>query len=96
MPEFLRPILARLIGAAVGALASWLVLKVNVELSHEDQVQISAGLMAATAFIFNAVYAVTHKAVNSKINPPDAATKELAEKGKSDQRNLNRLRGIGQ
>lgn len=82
MPEKLRPIIARLIGAAVGALASWLAIRLNAQLSHEDQVQISAGLMAVASFIFNAVYAATHKAVNSRINPADSATKELAKRGK--------------
>jgi hypothetical protein len=92
MPEFLRPILARLVGAAVAALCIWLARKFQVQIDADSQVQLTGAGLAVLWFIGNVAYSLVHKGVNSKINPMDAATNELADKGKSDQRVLKASR----
>jgi len=67
--DFLRPILARIIAAFVGALASYLYAKYGFTLDNESQAAIVSTMFA----IYGIIYAIVHKGVNSKINPVDAA-----------------------
>lgn len=77
MPEFLRPVLARIIASLVGGLAAWLTGK-GIAL---DQSSIDA-FVTVMLTIFTIVYSLVHKAINAKINPTDAARISTATAGK--------------
>ena len=91
MIDFLRPIIGRIAGSVVGALAAWLVGKYGYTIDSGLQSQITDGLVAFMMLVFGVVYALVHKAVSAKVNPGDAATPKLAEQSKLAQNRPGRI-----
>jgi hypothetical protein len=89
MPDFLRPVVARIAGALVAALVTWLASKYGVVIPEEAKGQLTEGTVAAMMTLFTVVYALVHKAVSVKTNPADAASPSLAEEGKDLQKVVN-------
>lgn len=85
MVDALRPILARLIGSLVAALATWLATRWGIQLDEGARGQLTAGLLSVALGVFGVVYSLVHRAVSTRVNPADAATPALAEKGKQEQ-----------
>lgn len=75
---FLRPILSRVVGAWVAALAVWLSAKLGIVLDDSAQEQIIAGGIAVAFALAQTVYAVVHRAIDKRVNPGDAASSHLA------------------
>ena len=88
MPDWLRPIVPRIAGAAVAAIVTWLAAHFGIIVPEEDKAKLTEGVTILLMLIFTVVYALTHKLVSVKANPADAATSTLAVKGKSDQHAL--------
>lgn len=88
MPDFLRPVLARIAGALVGAVVTWLAAHFGIVVPEGAQVNLSESAVIIMMTLFSIVYALVHKAISAKTNPADAATPTLADKGKTDQRVL--------
>lgn len=65
--RLLRPILSRLVGAALVAVSGYLARTVGVPLS--DQV-VQELTVAAVGLV---IYLLTHRAVSAKLNPADIA-----------------------
>lgn len=78
MLNFLRPILSRLIGAWVGALAIWLSTRYGVVLDESQQAQIIGGAVAVLYGIGQTMYAISHRLTDKRVNPGDAASSHLA------------------
>jgi hypothetical protein len=80
----LRPFLARLIAPFVSALILWLGAKIGFEYDvgfiNEATLVVVEGIVWSLA-VFTALYGVLHKWINSRMNPTDAATKTLSERG---------------
>lgn len=89
MPNFLRPILARLAGALVAGLVTWLAGKFGVIISEDVKGQLTEGVVATMLTLFTVVYALVHKAVSVKTNPMDAASPSMVVEGKSEQKTIN-------
>jgi hypothetical protein len=75
MPAIIRPYLARVLAAWIAAASGWASNVIGVEVTADDQ-----------ALIFNAamgvaltVYAVAHRALDSRLNPSDSASPSMAE-----------------
>lgn len=79
MLNVLRPVLARVAAALIGAAAAWLAAK-GVELDAETQAQLIEGIVGLMLAVFGVVYAVAHKMINARLNPADTATPALANK----------------
>lgn len=88
MPDILKVILARLIGAAVAGVATWLFAKYGILIPDEQKAQLTEAIVAAMMTIFTVVYAVVHKLASVKLNPADAATPTLAKHGEAEQARL--------
>lgn len=90
MIDFIRPILARVLGAWIAAACLWLAVHYNITIAPDEQSKVvEAGIIVLLA-IFNTLYALIHRAISVKTNPSDAATPSLAAKGKSEQRTLDK------
>lgn len=84
MPEAWRPIIGRLVAALVGSVAAWIEGRWGFKLDEDSRITlVNFIVMLGT---WGVTYALTHKAVNAKVNPADASTSKLAEQGKVDQR----------
>lgn len=84
--DFLRPILGRLIGSAVGAGAGYLASRFGTVVGADGVQQVTDAGVTLALGAFGVVYSLVHKAVSAKVNPADAATPKLAEKGKVEQK----------
>jgi hypothetical protein len=78
MLNFFRPMLSRVIGAWVAALAVWLSAKAGFVLDDNAQEQIIAGGVAVALAVFQTVYALAHRTIDKRVNPGDAASSHLA------------------
>lgn len=76
--NFVRPMLSRVIGAWVAALAVWLTAKFGVAVDDSQQEQVIAGALAVTFALGQTVYAIVHRLVDKRVNPGDAASGHLA------------------
>lgn len=85
IPDWLRPVLPRVAGAVVAALATWLAARFGIVIPQEDRAKLSEDLVVVMMLIFSVVYALTHKLVSMKANPADAASPKLAAAGKIQQ-----------
>lgn len=90
MSDFLRPILARVLGAWIAAGCLWLAVHYNITIAPDEQSKVIEGGIIVLLAIFNTLYALIHKAISTKTNPADAASVPLAVKGKSEQRTLDK------
>lgn len=95
MPDFLRPVVARLAGALVAALVTWLAGKYGIVIPEEAKGQLTEGTVAIMLALFTAVYALVHRYVSMKTNPTDAATPSMAAEGKIEQKNLDARKDAG-
>lgn len=84
--DFLRPILGRLVGSVVGAGAGWVASKWGTVVDANGVQQVTDAGVTLALGAFGVVYSLVHKAVSAKINPADAASTKLAEKGKIEQK----------
>lgn len=89
--ELFRPVLGRIVGSLVAALATWLEARFGWKLDPASQAQLSAGILVTLMTTFSIVYALVHKAVSAKVNPADAATPAMAEAGKTEARALKQV-----
>jgi hypothetical protein len=81
MPAIIRPYVGRVLAAWIAAASGWAANEIGVEISPDEQ-----------ALIFNAamgvgftVYAIAHRAIDSKLNPADAAKPSVAEASSETQ-----------
>ena len=77
MFNILRPYLARVFASVAAGVALWAGEHFGVNLLPEHVEAISAFLMTLALI----VYGVVHKAINSRVNPTDAAKVDMAAKG---------------
>lgn len=89
MPTWMRPLLPGVLGALVGAAAAWLASK-GIDLDKDTQAQIVEYLVLVILPVFGGVAATTHKIAAKKFNPGDAATTELVEEHKIEQKQLEK------
>jgi hypothetical protein len=80
--KFLRPILSRLIGSWVAALAMWLASHYHIILDESMQEQLIAGFIILIFTVGQTLYAIIHRAIDVHFNPKDIASPTLAEKTK--------------
>lgn len=81
MVDFIRPVLARIVGAVVAGVLTWLATKFGVVIPKETAGQLTENLVAAMLVMFSIIYALVHRAVSVKTNPTDAAQPDLARRG---------------
>lgn len=80
MPDQLRPYISRLVAAAMLWLTSWIGTQFGITVAEEIQRYI------VELVVVLIIYSITHKAVDSKVNPVDAARTSTA-KAHSDHPN---------
>lgn len=80
MPDWIRPILGRIVGSMVAAAATWAASKWGVIIPDEAKGQLTQNAVTVMLFVFTTVYALTHKAVSIKTNPTDSAKPSDAAK----------------
>jgi len=85
MPSFILAALPRILGWLVATLCTFLATKYDIIIPENAQHQVTAYGVGVIVAMWGGIYAITHRSASSKWNPTDAATKELAEVGKSDQ-----------
>lgn len=88
MLNFFRPMLSRVVGAWVAALAVWLSAKLGIVLDDNAQEQIIAGAIAVAFALAQTVYAIVHRSLDKRLNPGDAASSHLADKEKTETARL--------
>lgn len=79
MVDFLRPILARLVGSFVGALAVWFASKYGIIIPDEVKGELTQNAVALMLLVFGIVYSLVHRAVSVKVNPTDTASPAIAK-----------------
>lgn len=87
--DFLRPILGRLIGSAVGAGAAYVASKWGTVIDAQGVQQVTDAGVAIAVGAFGVIYSLVHKAVSAKVNPADAATPKLSAEGKIEQKSAS-------
>lgn len=90
MQNLLTSFAARILGAWIAALASWLLVKYGVTVDVEAQQQLTEHLVGVVIPTFLTLYAVAHRLVSKKTNPGDAASTHLAAKESDEAANLKR------
>lgn len=93
MLNFLRPIVSRIIGSLVAAVALYLSSKLGIVLDDNAQEQIIAGGVAVALALFQIVYAIAHRVIDKRVNPGDAASSHLAVAEKSETATLKARAG---
>ena len=77
-----RTIVSRLAGALAAPLVVWLLAVLGLQVTADDQAGLvgflTEGLTALGMFVGFIVYAVTHRIVDKKVNPADAADRAIA------------------
>ena len=82
MPDELRPVIARLVGAVMPLLLLWVSHLLKIELPAGT----TQGVVETSTVLL--IYLLTHRAVSAKTNPGDAATRRLAHVEKQENRQL--------
>lgn len=80
MPEFIRPVIARVAGWIIATLVTWLASRYGIIVPQETVDKLTAYGVIALMSMFTAIYALVHRAVSIKSNPTDAASPRLSEK----------------
>jgi len=94
LPDWIRPVMARLVASAVAAGVAYLARKgIDIGLGEPGQAQLSEGVTSILLGIGLAVYSLVHRAVSAKTNPTDAAAPTIAKAatgplGAGDRTNL--------
>lgn len=79
IPDWLRPILSRVIASVVASALAWLARKgIDLGLSDADTTRFTDGVMYVVLSLWGVAYAVIHKAISVRINPTDAASPAIA------------------
>ncbi len=79
LPDWLRPVLSRIVAAAIAAAISYGVRKgIDLGLSADEQRHISEGVLAVITGVSLSAYALAHKWISTKVNPTDAAAPAIA------------------
>jgi hypothetical protein len=79
IPDWLRPILARLVASIVAAGLSYAAHKgLDIGLTDTDRAHLTDAMLAIVLAIYGVAYAAVHKAISAKTNPTDAASKVLS------------------
>lgn len=84
MNNFL-PIVSRLVGSAIGGVLTYFIVKYQLNV---DPHTTEAAAIALGAFVSNVGYAISHKTIDSRANPADAAAPVLVEAGKTAKQRL--------
>lgn len=71
--DWLKPYIARVAASLVAGLAAWLASKYGIVVPEEAKGQLTQAAVAVMMVVWGIVYAITHKVVNTKVNPTDAA-----------------------
>lgn len=71
--DWAKPYIARVAASLVAGLVAWLASKYGVIVPDEAKGQLTQAAVAVMMVVWGIVYAITHKAVNTKVNPTDAA-----------------------
>lgn len=74
IPDSLRPFLSRIIAGLVGTLAAYLETKFQIIVNPDTK----AALVSGALGVFSIIYPITHRLLDKKINPGDAASSHLA------------------
>lgn len=91
MLTFFRPILARLLAAAIAGFCGWLVVRFGINVDADTQQQLAEALVGIVLPIVLGLYAVAHKWLNKRINPGDTASSHLAEKSQAEAARLKAI-----
>jgi hypothetical protein len=79
LPDWLRPVLSRVIASIVAAAIAYGVRKgIDLGLSDDEQRHISEGVLAVITGVSLSAYALAHKWISTKVNPTDAAAPAIA------------------
>jgi hypothetical protein len=79
IPDWIRPILSRVVGLAVASLVTWLATKYGIVVPEDAKTQITEGTVVALMALFGTVYALVHRGVSIQTNPTDAAKPSVAK-----------------
>lgn len=88
MIALLRPIIARLLGAWIAGVCTWLAVHFGIVIPDEAQTKAIEALVLWVIPTLLTFYSLAHKWISAKVNPGDAATPKMAEKEKSENTHL--------
>lgn len=77
IPNWLRPVLARILAVPIAALIAYLTARFALGLDDKTQAQVTTQIVEIVITIvgtFVGAYAASHKLISVKINPTDAAS----------------------
>lgn len=90
MPDALRPYVSRVAAAVVALLVTWLTAKgTSLDTIAQSSIQ---QLIEITIYV--ASYAISHRAIDIRVNPDDAASPHAAAIGKRKQKQRKSEREI--
>jgi small basic protein len=83
IPDAIRPFFSRILAGWLAAAAVYLNGKYGITLSGDTQ----AAIITLAFAIFSTVYSITHRVIDKRVNPGDAAGSHYAvrEKEESDR-----------
>jgi hypothetical protein len=78
LPDWVRPMIARALGAVVAGLAAGIAKRYGYDVSAEEQRHLVdwGATLAVTGVLF--VYGAAHRALSARVNPSDAASPVLS------------------
>lgn len=83
--DALQPLVSRAVASCIGALLGYLALRLGVQIDPSITEAASIGI---AGFFTSLGYGISHKLLDKKLNPSDAATSQLVAQGKSENRRL--------
>jgi len=78
IPDWIRPILSRLVGVAVASLVTWLASKYGIIVPESAKTKLTEDGVVVLMTMFGLVYALVHRGVSIQSNPTDAAKPSVA------------------
>ena len=78
IPDWIRPVLSRVVGLVVASLVTWLATKYGIVVPESAKTQLTETGVVALMAVFGTVYALVHRGVSIRTNPTDAAKPSVA------------------
>jgi ATP/ADP translocase len=91
MIDALRPFISRLLAALLAGVCTWLAVRFGFTIDAATQQQLVEAIVGVIV-TYMTLYAASHRVIDKRINPDDAASSHAAAAGKAKQRQRKAVR----